>query len=131
VASALDTARSGIEARLNSGWSTTPVAWQGVEFDAGEADWIRPTLVFNVGEMETYGASGVNTVEGLLLLDVFTVTKAGLGDLYGYVDTLRDLFDRATVGAIEFGAAGGPREIPDDQWRQLQFEVPFIIEETS
>lgn len=131
MASALDTARSGIESRLKSNWSATPIAWPGVEFDPGEDDWIRPTLVFNAGAMETYGSAGVNTVEGLLLVDLFTAGKAGLGGLYDYVDTLRDLFDRVTVGAVEFGAASGPREIPDDQWRQLQFEAPFIIEENS
>jgi hypothetical protein len=101
-----------------------------VEFDPGERDWIRATLRFGIGQMESSGSGGVNTVDGLLLIDTFTIS-AGLGRLYGYVDTLRDLFDRATVGAVEFLAASGPREISDPQWRQLQFEVPFIIEENS
>lgn len=131
MASAVDTARAGIEARLNSNWSVTDIAWPGLEFDAGEDNWIRPTLRFGSGQMETYGSAGVNTIEGLLLLDAFTVTKTGLGTLYGYVDTLRDLFDRVTVGAVEFGAASGPREVSDEQWRGLQIEVPFIIEENS
>lgn len=131
MASAIDTARAGIESRLNSNWTLTDIAWPGVEFDAGEDDWIRPTLRFGDGQMEGMGSSGYGTVEGLLFIDVFTVTKSGHGDLYGYVDTLRDLFDRATVGSVEFLAASGPREISDDQWQGLQFEVPFIIEETS
>lgn len=131
MASAVQTARAGIEGRLKTNWSTTPIAWPGHEFDAGEDDWIRPTLRFGAGEMETYSSAGVNTITGLLLLDLFTVTKKGLGDLYGYVDTLRNLFDRATVGAVEFGPASGPRHIPDPQWQQLQIEVPFTIEENS
>lgn len=131
MASALDTARAGIEGRLNSNWSLTPISWPGVEFDPGEQDWIRATLRFAAGQMETFSSAGVNTVDGLLLLDAFTVTKAGHGDLYGYLDTLRDLFDRVTVGAVEFLAASGPRDVSDDGWQGLQIEVPFIIEETS
>ena len=131
MASAVDTARSGIESRLNTNWTLTDVAWPGVEFEPGETDWLRPTLAFGTGAMEGMSSSGVGTIEGILFLDVFTVTKSGLGSLYGYIDTLRDLFDRASVGAVEFLAASGPRDVSDEQWRGLQIEVPFIIEETS
>lgn len=131
MASAIDTVRSGVESRLNDNWTKTPVAWPGVEFDPGEEDWLRSTIRFGAGQMETYGSAGVNTLEGLLLLDRFTVTKYGLGELYDDMDTLRDLFDRVTVGTAEFGAASGPRVISDEGWQGLQVEVPFIIEENS
>lgn len=131
MASAIEAARAGIEIRLNANWTLTEIAWPGVEFDAGEQDWIRPTLRFGDGALEGMGSAGQGTVEGLLFVDVFTAEKSGHADLYGYVDTLRDLFDRATVGAVEFLAASGPRDISDEQWQGLQFEVPFIIEETS
>ena len=131
MASALDTVRQGVELRLFANWTDTEIAWQGHEFDPGEDDWIRPTLRFGGGRLESYSSTGVNTVDGLLLIDCFTVSKSGLGVLYGYVDELRDLFDRVTVGAVEFLAASGPREVSDSLWQGLQFEVPFIVIETS
>lgn len=131
MASGVDTVRAAVEGRLKSNWSLTPISWPGVEFDAAEGDWIRSTLVFGTAAMETMSSAGVNTIPGFLLLDLFTVSKSGLGTLYARVDTLRDLFDRVTLGAAEFGAASGPREVSDEQWQGLQIEVPFIIEENS
>lgn len=131
MASALDTARAAIEGRLATNWTTTAIAWPGHELDAGSSDWIRSTLVFAEGALESMSASGTNTIEGLLLLDLFTLDKTGHGTLYGYLDTLRDLFDRVTLGGVEFLAASGPRPITDEVWTGIQFEVPFIVEETS
>lgn len=131
MASAIDTARAGIEGRLQANWTRTRIAWPGHEFDAGDQDWLRLTLRFGAGEMQTMTSGGWNTVEGLALIDVFTLGRQGLGVLYDYVDTLRDLFDRVTVGAVEFYAASGPRQLSDPHWQGLQIEVPFIIEETS
>ena len=131
MASALDTARQGIEARLKANWFRTPIAWPGVEFDAGEDDWIRLTILTNAGRLSSGTSGGHGTVDGLVLFDLFTVTKRGYGTLYGYMDELRDLYDRATVGSVEFLAASGPRELVDEVWAGIQFEVPFIIEETS
>ena len=131
MASALNTARAGIEGRVKTNWAATQVAWPGVEFDAGEMDWIRPTLVFGEGGMESMGSSGIRTVEGRLFVDFFTLGKTGHGDLYGYIDIMSDLFDGVTVGSVEFLAASGPRDVSDEQWQGLQIEVPFIIEGTT
>ncbi len=131
MASAIQAARAAIEGRLNANWTTTPIAWPGQDFDPGAADWVRSTIRFGETTLSSHTSSGHNLLTGTLFLDVFTRGKGGYGTLYGYVDTLRDLYDRATVGAVEFLAAYGPRDISDELWRGLQLEVPFVIEETS
>lgn len=131
MASAVQTARAGIEERLSANWTTTEIAWPGQDFDPGDDPWVRSTVLFGGAQMLTHSSSGYNNIDGIYVLDLYGRKGVGMGALYGYADTLRDLFDRATVGSVEFHAASGPRSIPEDAWERLSIEIPFTLEEAS
>ncbi len=140
MASAIDTARASVEGRLSSnitsidaGWAAgTNVAWHGVDFSP-PTEWVRPTLIWGDGQLESMSSSGVNTIDGVFVMQFFARPGSGLGTLYGWADNARDLFDRVTVGSVEMLAAGGPVRVNEDdtEWLQVNVTVPFIYEETS
>ena len=141
MASAVDTARADIEGYLSSNitsidatWDGDNIAWPGVDFEPPTA-WIRPTILWGEGQMETMSTSGTNTITGVLVLSLFDRPGSGMGTLYGYADAARDLFDRANpgAGAVEFLAASGPRQVntDDTRWLQVNLSIPFIVEETT
>lgn len=133
-----------IEARIHTNlgdfrtdWTESNVAWQGVDFDPPDNDWMRPVVLFAGSEWFTSGASGVgvNVVRGILTCSFFTHPGFGYEALDGYASAFRELFDRASIalaghGAIEFDPAGGPRPGPfDGAWIQSIVDCPFLIEE--
>lgn len=140
MASATDTARSGIEGRLSSNitsidatWTAAAnVAWPGVDFTP-PTEWVRPTILWGEGFLETMSSGGTNTVVGVFVMEFYARPGSGLGTLYGWADAARDLYDRVTVGSVEFLAADGPLRVneADTEWLQLNVRVPFILEETS
>jgi len=140
VASNLDAVRAVIEARLadnitsvDAAWTAADnVAWPGVDFDP-PSQWARPAILWGDGFLETHGASGTNTVVGVLVVSLFARPGSGLGALYGWADTVRDLYDRYTGTGVEFLAASGPRQVntDDTRWLQVNVSIPFVAEETS
>jgi len=137
VASATLTAEAAIEARLGDNWSTTPISWPGVDFTPPDGPWIEMHVLWGEGVGETMGSGGVNTISGVLVIRLFDRPGSGYGVIAGYVDTLRDLFDRAVVGAVEFLAASGPKKTEREdkkdksRWIGLNISVPFTLEENS
>jgi len=151
----MDTARAGVEARVKDAtalddyfrtrhqqpWTDVAVKWQGIDFEPPDEVWFEVNVLWGDGEGETAGDSGTNTVPGVLVFTLFDRPGAGLGALYDLADVLRDLFDRVTVGAVEFLVAGGPRRTMvrdtrfvmkgDTRWEQMSLSVPFILEESS
>ena len=141
MASAVKAAAGAIYSHLSSnitsiatGWSAnTNVAWPGVDYDPA-SEWIRPTIIWNDGELETMSSGGTNVISGILVLSLFDRPGSGYGVLNGYADKARDLFDRASPGSsVEFLAASGPRQVnqTDTRWLQINISVPFLLEETS
>ena len=137
MASATLTAEAAIEDRLGDNWSTTPISWPGVDFTPPNGPWIEPHVLWGEGVGETMGSGGVNTLPGVLVIRLFDRPGSGYGVIAGYVDTIRDLFDRVTVGAVEFLAASGPKkteredEKDESRWIGLKITVPFIMTENS
>ena len=109
----------------------TPINWDGVAFTQPNGPWIKPRILWGEGRMVT-GGSGVigNRFVGILSISFFGLPGKGKGALYGYCDTMRDAFSRALVGAAQFFAPSGPRDVdPDDasevQWEQVVITIPF------
>lgn len=140
MASATDTARAGIEGRLSTNitsidatWTAAAnVAWPGVDFTP-PTEWMRPTILWGEAFMESMSSSGTNTIVGVFVMEFYARPGSGLGTLYGWADAARDLFDRVSVGSVEFAAAAGPLRVNVDEteWLQVNVRVPFILEETS
>ena len=141
MASAVKTAAGAIYSHLStnitsiaSGWTANAnVAWPGVDYDPA-SEWIRPTIIWGDGELETMSSSGKNIVSGVLILSLFDRPGSGYGVLNDYADNVRNIFDRASPGSsVEFLAASGPRQVntDDTRWLQVSISIPFLLEETS
>lgn len=112
------------------------IAWQGMDFQPGEDDWLRPTTLFAGSEWLTDGVTGTgqNLIRGVLSLQFFANPGWGMSALDGYASEAREMFDRVKLtiadhGALQFGPAGGPVPGFDGAWLSNTVDVPFQIEE--
>lgn len=140
MASDLDGARAAIETRLDDNWDdfTYPVQWAGQEgFEApDDRVWLQVSILWGEGSYKTVGGTGTakNEVVGVLNANLFQKPGQGLGEMYEAADTFRDLFDRVTVGSVDFGPASGLQTAGDPRqraWEQRKVEVPFRLTETT
>lgn len=125
-------------ADFSPGIEIDQIAWQGMTYQASDADWMRPVTLFTAeSEWMTSGVTGTgnNIVRGILTCSFFTPPGYGMGALDGYASALRDLFDRVSLtiadhGPLDFEPAGGPRPGPEeDRWLSVIVDCPFSIEE--
>ena len=113
------------------------VAWQGMDFQPGEEDWMRPVTLWAESDWFTDGVTGtgVNVVPGILTVSFYTPPGYGFSALDAYASAWRALFDRVLIavtghGGVQFGPAGGPRPGPPDSgWISNIIDTPFHIEE--
>lgn len=131
MASATDTHLASIEGRLNSNWTTTDIAWPGVEYEPDDDPYVEADILWGEGFEFDRGSSRRNQLVGVLNLNLYGKPGTGLGTLYGYADTLRDLFNHDVVDSVRFGAPSGPQTVPNnDGWVQVNLSCPFTVEET-
>lgn len=115
------------------------VAWQGIEYQPGEDDWMRPVTLFAETQWHTHGVTGTgeNLISGVLTCSFFTPPGYGMSALDDYAGSLRALFDRVDIsisghGDLQFGPAGGPRPgPPEDSWLSVIVDCPFTCEENG
>jgi len=139
MSSAMQTAEGVLFSRIannvteiDAGWTSADnVAWPGIDFDPDDS-WMRPTVVWGESVMETHGSTGINTVVGVLVVQLFARPGLGYGVLNAYADTVRDLFTRFASGSVTCYAASGPTAIEGDtHWLQVNISIPFIVEEQT
>jgi len=130
MASDLDTHRASIETELTNDWIATDIAWPGTSYEPGASPWLEPTILWGDGSEFDRAASRRVQLVGVLVLNLFARPGTGLGTLYGYADTLRDLFNNEDVGAVRFRTPSGPREGQGDKDKvQLTIDCPFVVED--
>lgn len=134
--SSLDAARAAIETRIDTEWAgATPVAWEGVDFSPPDGPWIQPRVIWgDAFEDSMVGPSGArNRIVGVLSTNLFAKPGTGKGALLQLADAFRDLFNRADLGGVRFGAPSAPRPVPSrgegQAWMQVNVSVPFEVEE--
>ena len=131
MASTLDTHRATIEARIKSNWTETDIAWPNEQYTPDSDPYIQPTILWGGSGVTT--KNGRNTVTGILHINIFVSRETGTGALYGYADTIRDLFNRDEVSSVRFETPSGPTfvDAPDRAWLQAAVVCPFTVEETA
>lgn len=132
MASATKTHTVSISDRLGDNWTTTDIAWQGVEYEPDEDPYVEAAILWGDGFAYDRASSGRAQLTGVLNLNLFARPGTGLGTLYGYADTLRDLFTEVTVDAVRFTVPSGPREVTGNSTDRVQVNVscPFTVEDT-
>ena len=129
MASAVETAAAAIHVRFNGQWgTTTKVAWPNEKFKPPDSEsWVQLAVLWGDAFMETMETTASNRMYGIVQLSLYCPVGEGEGTAMGYVDTLRDIFNRWSGSGVVFGASSGPRKVPDEQWARYVIDTPFDV----
>lgn len=127
--SALDAAVRALETRLAQAFPTTPIAWPNVEFTAPAGTlWLRPWVLWGLGELLTMRADQMNRVLGLYQVTVFSPLGRGAGPAVALGDQVRDVYNRASFAQVRVRAPSGPVALPvEPPWYSVAVSVPFYV----
>ena len=137
AATNLNTVRSTIEARLATELATSPVipvVFNNMAFDSTTEDtFVQCLTSFGNHQYLTQGGTSdsVNSVVGLIVLNIFTEEGIGAGANYTIGKRLRDLYNRVTVSNVIFDSPVGPEVLsssPEGKF-QTQIRITFNIYE--
>ena len=125
----LNTIRKTIEQRLQTELSsapTIPIVFNNMPFESiTENTFIQCLTSFGQGR---YLGNGINSVVGLIVLNVFTEEGVGIGANYTICKRLRDLYNRQIVSNVIFDAANGPEVLTSSPEGKLQTQLRITFE---
>ena len=126
----LNTIRKTIEQRLQTELNEAPIipiVFNNMPFESiTEESFIQCLTSFGAGR---YLGNGINSVVGLVVLNVFTQEGVGIGANYTICKRLRDLYNRQTVSDVIFDSPIGPEVLtssPEGKF-QTQLRITFEI----
>jgi len=122
--------RSDIEARLNTGWTTTPIAWDNIPYvPTPGISWIRCTIL--PGDVETleFGRDTTKEYMGIIDIGIFTQKNTGSVVARGYADTLSTLFSMVAFGTIDCDPAKVMNLGIDEDWYMMNVSIPYTRRE--
>mgnify|MGYP001388744295 FL=1 len=137
AATNLNTVRAAIEGRIATELALSPaipVVFHNMSYDSSAVTtFVQCLTTFGESNYLTLGsASGINQVNGIVVLNIFTPQGIGSGDNYTIGKRLRDLYNRITVSDVIFDSPIGPEVIdsptPEGQF-QTQLRMTFEIYE--
>lgn len=115
-------------ATINSGWSSTDVAWPNRDFDpTGKSSYLRPTVRMGDTFLGEKGQNGIGIRFGVLYLDIFVSNNDGVRSGLGYGDGAETVFRRKDVEGIYTGEPSTAEVGPDPStvFYHIQTMVPF------
>ena len=133
----LNTVRSTIEGRLATELASSPaipVVFNNMTFDSTTEDtFVQCRTSFGTGSYLTMGgtANSLNSIVGLITLNVFTEEGIGAGSNLTIGKRLRDLYNNITVSNVIFDSPVGPEILspsPEGKF-QTQLRITFEIYE--
>ena len=133
----LNTVRSTIEGRLATELASSPaipVVFNNMTFDSTTEDtFVQCQTSFGTGSYLTMGgtANSLNSIVGLITLNVFTEEGIGAGSNLTIGKRLRDLYNNITVSNVIFDSPVGPEILspsPEGKF-QTQLRITFQIYE--
>jgi hypothetical protein len=126
--SATDYIRQKSEANLHSNWTTTPVAFDGIEFDSTAQDrWIRHTLL--TGDSFQNALPSCVRHTGIVSIEVFTEQNAGTKPAYDLADAANALYQLKNIGGIHFRQGSVNRVGHVDDFYKLTVFIPYQYDE--
>ena len=133
----LNTVRSTIAGRLATELASSPaipVVFNNMTFDSTTEDtFVQCQTSFGTGSYLTMGgtANSLNSIVGLITLNVFTEEGIGSGANLTIGKRLRDLYNNITVSNVIFDSPVGPEILspsPEGKF-QTQLRITFEIYE--
>ena len=126
--SATDYIRQKSEANLNTNWTATPVAFDGVRFDSDSQDrWIRHTLL--TGDSFQSGIPACVRHTGIVSIEVFTEQDVGTKPAYDLADAAVALYQLKNIGGIIFSQGSINRVGYAADVFQLTVFIPYRYDE--
>jgi len=118
--------RADIEARLNTNWSTTSIAFDNVAFipTPGTA-WIRCSILPGNCEALEFGRDTDKQYFGIISIGIFTPQDTGNNVARGYADTIAAIFDMQVFGTIDCDEAYVQNLGVNDGWFNLVVTIPY------
>lgn len=118
--------RIDIESRLNTGWTTTPIAWDNIPYVPipGTA-WIRCTILTGDVNSLEFGRTPLKEYDGIIDIGIFTPKETGSAVARGYADTLSALFDLVEFGTVDCDEASVQNLGAEEDWYHLAVTIPF------
>ena len=130
----LNTVRSTIEARLATELASSPVipvVFNNMAFDSTTEDtFVQCQTSFGSGGYLTMGgsANSINSVVGLVLLNIFTEEGIGSGANFVIGKRLRDLYNNITVSNVIFDSPIGPEILTSSPEGKFQTQIRITFE---
>jgi hypothetical protein len=131
------TEQDAILGRLQSNWSTTPIAWPWELYEPTGVAFIAPRVVRQEAFNTAYSAASKRIRHpGLLTIDVRTPLKDSNGNpsggstALGYADTLAGVFRNVSFDGITFRAPTVRPFGVDGPWYRVQVDCPFWRDST-
>ena len=134
AATDLNTVRQTIEARLATELASSPaisVVFNNQPFDSTTQDtFVQCITSFGTGGYLTLGgsANSINSVVGLVLLNIFTDEGIGAGTNYVIGKRLRDLYNNITVSNVIFDSPIGPEVLTSSPEGKFQTQIRITFE---
>jgi len=118
--------RIDIESRLNTGWTTTAIAYDNVPYiPTPGTPWIRCTILPGSVDALEFGRDALKEHSGIIDIGIFTPRNTGSATGRGYADTLSALFDMAEFGTIDCEEAELQNLGIDEDWYHLSVSIPY------
>ena len=122
--------RVDIESRLETGWTTTDIAWYNVPYvPVPGTAFIRCTILPGEVERLSFGRDTVKEYDGIIDIGIFTPKSTGSAIGWGYSDTLFALFNMVEFGTIDCDEAVIKNLGSEEDWYHLSISVPFMRRE--
>ena len=125
----LNTVRKTIEQRLQTELNEAPIipiVFNNMPFESiSEDTFIQCLTSFGGGR---YLGNGINSVVGLVVLNIFTQEGVGIGANYTICKRLRDLYNRQTVSDVIFDSPVGPEVLTSSPEGKLQTQLRITFE---
>ena len=134
AATNLNTVRSTIESRLATELAAAPiipVVFNNMTFDSTTEDtFVQCQTSFGTGGYLTMGgsANSVNSVVGLIILNIFTEEGIGAGSNLTIGKRLRDLYNNITVSNVIFDSPIGPEVLASSPEGKFQTQIRITFE---
>ena len=134
AATDLNTVRATIEGRLATELASSPaipVVFNNMSFDSTTEDtFVQCQTTFGSGAYLTMGgsANSVNSVVGLIVLNIFTEENIGAGSNFVIGKRLRDLYNNLTVSNVIFDSPIGPEVLASSPEGKLQTQIRITFE---
>lgn len=121
--------RAAIEARLSSNWTTTPIAWDNVEYDPTPATSFIRLIVDEVDSTQvSMATTPCHRIVGLIHIMIMVPINTGTNVARGYADTLAGIFRNADFSGVKCQSPRIRRVGDVGEYYQYSLLTPFYTD---